>query len=65
MVPDLLMSRVKPVLQWTQNMAAEAFDLHLRIVIVPVDKVIEAGLEVKVVKIRLSNQFNLARFTGG
>ena len=46
-------------------MAAEAFDLHLRIVIVPVDKVIEAGLEVKVVKIRLSNQFNLARFTGG
>ncbi len=65
LVPDLLMSRVMPVLQSTQNMATEAFDLQLRIGIVPVEKVIEAGLEVKVVKIRLSNRFNLAGFTGG
>ena len=65
LVPDLLMSRVMPVLQSTQNMATEAFNLQLRIGIVPVEKVIEAGLEVKVVKIRLSNRFNLAGFTGG
>ena len=59
------MSRVKPALQSTQNMAAEAFDLQSRIGIMPVEKVVDAGLEVKVVKIRLSNRFNLAGFSGG
>ena len=65
LIPDILMAQVRPVLQSTKNMVNSAFALELRIGVVPVEKVREAGWEVEVTKIRLSNRFSLAGFSGG
>ncbi len=65
LVPAELLEVVKPVLVSTRHMARDAFALDLRVGVVPVTAVREAGLELNIAKVRLSERFNLAAFSGG
>lgn len=65
LIPPSLLSDVKAVLVSVQQLARSQFDLYLRVGIVPISAVVEAGYEVKIAKLRVSKNYSQALITGG
>jgi len=64
-VPPALLEDTKAALVKTQEMAAKSFGLELRVAAVPLAKVREAGLDVRVARVRVSDNYVQAVFAGG
>ena len=64
-IPADLVGQAKKALVATKFMAEKQFDLKLRIGIVPIDVVRNAGHEVFVARYRMSEYYNQAAFAGG
>jgi len=64
-VPPGYSDAIKSALLAAQQLARDSFDLHLRIGIVPVAKVIENGFSVKVMRHQVSPNYIQAIFDGG
>jgi hypothetical protein len=64
-VPPSLLEDAKAALLKTQEMAQSSFGLELRVATVPVAKIREAGLEIQVAKVRVSENYVQAAFAGG
>ena len=64
-VPPSLLEDAKAALLKTQDMARESFGLELRVATVPVAKVREAGLDILVARVRVSENYIQAAFAGG
>ncbi|MFB2972490.1 DUF3095 domain-containing protein [Aerosakkonema sp. BLCC-F183] len=65
LIPPTLLSAVQGALLATQDLAQNEFDFDLRIGIVPVSVVIERHYDVKVAKVKISENYTQAVFTGG
>ncbi len=65
LVPPVLLEPSKQVLANVRDLAKQAFNLDLRVGIVPVATVITAGYEVGVAKLRISENYSQAMLTGG
>lgn len=64
-IPPQAQKQARESLVAVQRMAKENFDLELRIGLVPVSDVLAAGFELKVAKIRISENFQQPVFMGG
>ncbi|MEW6689778.1 MAG: DUF3095 domain-containing protein [Pseudomonadota bacterium] len=64
-VPPGLLEDTKAALVKTQEMAAKSFGLELRVAALPVAKVREAGADIRVARIRVSENYVQAVFAGG
>lgn len=65
LVPAQLVHKVRKALPALQYMAKTAFNMGLRVGIVPVAHVVRAGYEVKVAKLKISENYSQAMLTGG
>lgn len=65
LLPPQAYERARGVLIATQRLAREAFELSLRVGIVPVADVLAAGYRVRVAKLHYSDNFQQAILTGG
>lgn len=65
LVPPSAVEATASALRATQTMAQEQFNLQLRVGIVPVADVLADGYAVKVTKLKMSDDFQQAIFTGG
>ncbi|MBD0266958.1 MAG: DUF3095 domain-containing protein [Cyanobacteria bacterium Co-bin8] len=65
LVPPSLLEKIKPQLLAVRQMAQAEFGLDLRVGIVPIAVVNQAGYEVKLTKLRISENYEQAVFTGG
>lgn len=65
LIPPELVAPAEDALLATQRMARDAFNLELRIGIVPVQAVLDAGYEVRVGRLKISENFQQAVFMGG
>jgi Protein of unknown function (DUF3095) len=65
LIPLNLLSKVKRSLLAVQTLAQEEFSLDLRVGIVPVVDVLEAGYRVDVAKLRISSNYSQSLLTGG
>lgn len=65
LLPPSLLPRAKQVLIATQKLAREQFNLELRIGAVPVVSVKAAQSDIKIAKVRISDKYYQAMFTGG
>jgi hypothetical protein len=64
-VPPALLEDAKAALVKTQEMAMSSFGLELRVATIPVAKVREAGHEILVARVRVSENYIQAAFAGG
>jgi hypothetical protein len=64
-VPEELVEAARNALLATQKMAREEFNLRLRVGMVPVSVIEQAGLRVRVGRFRASQHYVQASFTGG
>ena len=64
-VPPTLLEDTKAALLKTQEMAKSSFGLELRVAAVPVARVREAGLDIRVARVRVSENYLQAVFAGG
>jgi Protein of unknown function (DUF3095) len=64
-IPASLVEQTKQALIATKLMAKKQFDLNLRVGIVPIDRVRDAGYEVFVSRYKMSDHYNQAAFAGG
>jgi len=64
-VPPDLLEDAKAALVMTQDMARKSFGLELRVATVPVAKIRDAGLEIQVARVRVSDNYIQAAFAGG
>lgn len=64
-VPPSLLEDTKAALLKTQEMAAKSFGLELRVAAVPLEKVRQAGLDIRVARVRVSENYIQAVFAGG
>jgi hypothetical protein len=64
-VPPALLEDAKAALVKTQEMAQKSFGLELRVAAVPVAKVREAGPDIRVARVRVSDNYVQAVFAGG
>jgi len=64
-VPPQLLEDAKAALVMTQEMAQKSFGLELRVATVPVAKIREAGLDIQVARVRVSENYTQAAFAGG
>jgi DUF3095 family protein len=64
-VPPALLEDAKAALVKTQDMAQRSFGLELRVATVPVAKIREAGLDILVARVRVSENYIQAAFAGG
>ena len=64
-VPPQLLEDTKAALVKTQAMAASSFGLELRVAAMPVARVREAGLDIRVARVRVSENYLQAVFAGG
>jgi hypothetical protein len=64
-VPPRLLEDAKAALLKTQEMAQKSFGLELRVAAVPVARVREAGLDIRVARVRVSENYIQAVFAGG
>jgi len=64
-VPPGLLEDAKAALVKTQEMAQKSFGLELRVATVPVAKIREAGLDIQVARVRVSENYIQAAFAGG
>lgn len=65
LIPSSLLPKAKEVLVAVQQLARSRFNLYLRVGILPVSAVIAAGFEVKIAKLRVSENYSQALITGG
>jgi hypothetical protein len=65
LLPPALVEAARPVLADTRRMAAEEFDLSLRVGVVPVRAVREDGYDVRVARLRVAEACHQAMFAGG
>jgi hypothetical protein len=65
LIPPQIVHHAWHALLATQKVAAEAFNLKLRIGLVPVEEVRAAGLDLKVAKLFVSENYQQAIFAGG
>jgi hypothetical protein len=65
LIPPSLFAEVRKGLADVRNLAKSAFNLDLRVGIVPVSVVMQAGYEVKVARLRISPNYHQAMLTGG
>ena len=64
-VPPQLLEDAKAALVKTQEMALDSFGLELRVATLPVAKIREAGHEILVARVRVSENYDQAAFAGG
>ena len=64
-VPPGLLDDAKAALAKTQEMAHKSFGLELRVATVPVARIREAGLDILVARVRVSENYIQAAFAGG
>jgi len=64
-VPPRLLEDAKAALVKTQEMARRSFGLELRVATLPVAKIREAGLDLLVARVRVSENYIQAAFAGG
>jgi len=64
-VPDALLDVARAALLRTQELARRSFDLDLRVATLPVKRIDEAGLSVRVARYRVSENYIQALFAGG
>jgi hypothetical protein len=64
-VPPQLLDDAKAALLKTQEMALKSFDLELRVATLPVPLIREAGLDILVARVRVSENYVQAVFAGG
>jgi len=64
-VPMAARNRVIEALRATQTLAASAFNLVLRVGVVPVAEIQRSGHAIRVAKFRMSSSIDLAMFSGG
>jgi hypothetical protein len=64
-VPPALLEDAKAALVKTQEMAIKSFGLELRVATIPVAKIREAGHEILVARVRVSDNYIQAAFAGG
>jgi len=64
-VPPELLEDAKAALVKTQEMAQKSFGLELRVATVPVAKIREAGFDIQVARVRVSENYIQAAFAGG
>lgn len=64
-VPPGLLEDAKAALVKTQEMARKSFGLELRVAAVPVARVREAGLDIRIARVRVSENYIQAVFAGG
>lgn len=65
LIPPGLLPQSWQALLATQQLAAQKFGLQLRIGIVPIPDVVAGGYEVKIAKVRISQNYHQAIFVGG
>ena len=65
LVPASAYQAARETLVVTRQLTQEAFGLHLRIGLIPVADVIDAGYQIRVAKLKMSDQFDQPVFTGG
>ncbi|NEO97818.1 MAG: DUF3095 domain-containing protein [Symploca sp. SIO2E9] len=65
LIPPSLLSAAKQALLATKNLAKQNFDLDLRVGVVPIAAVNEAGYQVQVAKFKVLDQYRQAVFSGG
>lgn len=65
LVPPSAMDIVKRALRGAQDMASEFFDLTLRIGLIPVQDVLDAGYEFNIARLWISENYQQAIFSGG
>jgi hypothetical protein len=64
-VPPALLEDTKAALIKTQEMAQKSFGLELRVAALPVEHVRKAGLDIRVARVRVSDNYIQAVFAGG
>ena len=64
-VPPQLLEDAKAALVKTQEMARKSFGLELRVATIPVAKIREAGFDIQVTRVRVSENYIQAAFAGG
>jgi Protein of unknown function (DUF3095) len=64
LIPPMLVERAKLAMLATQKMSIRAYDLQLRIGIVPIKDILNR-VEVKIAKLRISDNYNQAIIRGG
>lgn len=65
LIPPTLLSPTKDALLATQHVAQAEFNLALRIGVVPVSTVMEAGFEINIAKLKISDFYDQPVFIGG
>jgi len=65
LVPPQLLEDAKAALMKTQEMALKSFGLELRVATLPVTKIRDAGLDILVARVRVSENYDQAAFAGG
>ncbi|MBA3531399.1 MAG: DUF3095 family protein [Ardenticatenales bacterium] len=65
LLPPSLGERAKAALLGTQQMAKREFDLELRVALISVSRVLEAGQSIGIAKFKISENYEQAMFTGG
>jgi len=63
-VPGSLLERVIPALREAQRLSRESFELALRVGLVPVSRLLDNGLQVRLAKVRLSPNVSQPTFSG-
>ena len=65
LIPPRLVKAAKQALLATQQIAQTRFGLHLRVGLVPVADVVAAGWDLKIAKLKVSENYNQSIFVGG
>lgn len=65
LIPPTLLDAVKPALRMLQQVAQSEFQLQLRVGLVPVAVIQQAGYAVQIAKLQISPHYDQAMFAGG
>jgi hypothetical protein len=65
LLPPELVERAKKALRATRALARESFNLELWTGVIPVARVLKDGYQVRVARLKMSDEFQQAIFTGG
>lgn len=65
LIPPLFVSQAYQALRGVQALARDHFNLDLRVGIIPVREVLEAQLRIRVARLKVSNHYQQAIFSGG
>lgn len=65
LVPQSLTPSIKPALRAVRQLAQIEFKLNLRVGLVPISVITDAGYDVKIAKLKISPHYSQAMFAGG